>query len=117
MTETPPVPPVSTFVVRFWREWSVAGPRWRGQVDHLQSGKTARFLDLDELLAIIHSFGVMGRQASPLDSIREEQDPHSADGSPLNCKCEGSDRPRQARDDVVGYGDSGDPPKQRRTGP
>jgi hypothetical protein len=75
MTETPAAPPVSTFVVRFWREWSAAGPRWRGQVDHVQSGETSRFLDLEELVDIIHSFGVMARQAREPDSISEYEDP------------------------------------------
>jgi hypothetical protein len=71
MTETPAVPPVSTFVVRFWCEGSVAGPRWRGQVDHVQGGETARFLDLEELMVIIRSFGVMARQARQPDGISE----------------------------------------------
>jgi hypothetical protein len=87
MTETPPG---STFVIRFWREWSVAGPRWRGQVDHLQSGKTARFLDLEELSVIIHSFGIMVRQASGPDPISDQRST-SANGSPPNCRGEGSD--------------------------
>ena len=39
MAESPPVPPVSTFVVRFWQEWSAAGARWRGRVEHVQSGE------------------------------------------------------------------------------
>jgi hypothetical protein len=67
MAQTPEVPPVSTFVVRFWREWSVAGPRWRGQVDHVQSGQTNRFVALDELLAIIRSYGVMASEAEQAD--------------------------------------------------
>jgi len=90
MTEIPPGSPVSTFVVRFWCEWSAAGPRWRGQVDHVQSGKTARFLDLEELAVIIHSFGVMFRQPSPLGAISDQRSP-SANGSPPNCCGEGSD--------------------------
>ena len=63
MSETPEVPPLSTFVIRFWREWSVTGPRWRGQADHVQSGETASFLALDELLAIMHRYGIMTGQA------------------------------------------------------
>ena len=57
----PPDSPINTFVVRFWREWSVAGPRWRGQIDHVQSGARANFLDLDEMLGVIQRFGVMAR--------------------------------------------------------
>jgi hypothetical protein len=52
-------PPTSTFVVRFWREWSAAGPRWRGQIDHVQSGESARFLDLEGLLAVLERYGVI----------------------------------------------------------
>lgn len=88
MTETSAAPSVSTFVVRFWREWSAAGPQWRGQVDHVQSGKTARFLNLEELLAIIHSFGVMANQAGQPDGIGEDPTrraarPSAAEAEPL----------------------------------
>lgn len=30
MTRTPELSPVSTFMIRFWRERSAAGHRWRG---------------------------------------------------------------------------------------
>jgi len=59
MAETSSVAPLNTFVVRFWREWSVAGPRWRGQIDHVQSGHRAGFRDLDEMVKVVRSFGVM----------------------------------------------------------
>jgi hypothetical protein len=52
-------PPTSTFVLRFWREWSAAEPRWRGQIDHVQSGESARFLDLEEMLAVLERYGVI----------------------------------------------------------
>jgi hypothetical protein len=55
MIETSAVLPVSTFVVRFCREWSTAGLRWRGQVDHVQSGETARFLKLLVVLLLPQS--------------------------------------------------------------
>ena len=64
--------PVSTFVVRFWREWSAAGPRWRGQIDHVQSGECAGFLDLEAMLAFIQRFGVMAGKAGQPDDIRTE---------------------------------------------
>jgi hypothetical protein len=51
--------PDSTFVVRFRREWSASGPRWRGWVEHLQSGEDAAFLDLGEVLRFIRRFGPM----------------------------------------------------------
>ena len=60
MTKSPPVPPVSsTFVVRFWQEWSVAGPRWRGRIEHVQSGQSAAFLDLDGMLDFFRRFSAM----------------------------------------------------------
>jgi len=59
MTESPAVPPISTFVVRFWQEWSVAGPRWRGRIEHVQSGQSAAFLDLDGMLAFFRRFSAM----------------------------------------------------------
>lgn len=58
MTELP-VPPVSTFVVRFWQEWSAAGPRWRGRIEHVQSGESATFLGLEGMLDFIRRFGAM----------------------------------------------------------
>jgi hypothetical protein len=44
-------------------KWSVAGPRWRGQIDHVQSGESARFLEIEEMLDMIRSYGVMARKA------------------------------------------------------
>jgi hypothetical protein len=64
MAESLPVPPVSTFVVRFWREWSVAGPRWRGRIEHVQSGESAAFLGLEGMLDFIRRFGAMPDDAS-----------------------------------------------------
>jgi hypothetical protein len=62
----PPVPPTSTFVVRFWRDWSAAGPRWRGRIEHVQSGQSAAFLDLDGMLGFIRRFGAMPNNESQL---------------------------------------------------
>jgi len=59
MTESPPISPVSTFVARFWREWSAAGSRWRGRIEHVQSRESATFLDLNEMLRFVRSVGVM----------------------------------------------------------
>jgi hypothetical protein len=65
MTESFSLPPVCTFVVRFRREWSAAKPRWRGCIEHVQSGKSATFLDLEGMLEFLRSFGVMGEDESP----------------------------------------------------
>jgi hypothetical protein len=59
MPESSSVSPDSTFVVRFRREWSAAGPRWRGWVEHVQSGEDTAFLDLGEMLRFIRQFGAM----------------------------------------------------------
>ena len=59
MTELSPVPPVSTFVIRLWREWSAGGARWRGRIEHIQSRESTAFVDLDEMLNFLRCFGVM----------------------------------------------------------
>jgi len=59
MAESTPRPSVSTFVIRFWREWSAAGLRWRGRIEHVQSGQSTTFLDLDEMLDFLCHIGVM----------------------------------------------------------
>ena len=71
MTESSPVPPISTFVVRFWQEWSAAGSRWRGHIEHVQSGESATFLHLDEMLDFVRGVGVMGDDESR--PAREEE--------------------------------------------
>ncbi len=55
---------VSTFVIRLWREWSVAGSRWRGRIDHVQSGESAAFLGHDGLLDFLRRFGVTAEDES-----------------------------------------------------
>ena len=50
---------ISTFVVRFYREWAGGAPRWRGRIEHLESGEGVAFLDLARMLAFVHSFGIM----------------------------------------------------------
>jgi hypothetical protein len=64
MAELSPIPPVSTFVIRFWREWSAAGPRWRGRIEHVQSGESATFTDLGAVLIFVRRFGVMPDEKS-----------------------------------------------------
>jgi hypothetical protein len=60
------IPPTSTFIVRFWREGSAAGPRWRGRIEHVQSGKSATTLDLQGILDFVQRQGVMAdNQALP----------------------------------------------------
>jgi hypothetical protein len=53
------IPPASTFVLRFWREWSASGSRWRGRIEHVQSGQRADFVELQGILEFVRAFGVM----------------------------------------------------------
>jgi hypothetical protein len=69
MAESSPIPPVSTFVVRFWQEWSAAGPRWRGRIEHVQSEESAAFLDMNGMLDFVRRIGVMQGDESRL--VRE----------------------------------------------
>jgi hypothetical protein len=48
----------STFVVRFWREWTGTESRWRGRIEHVQSGRRADFLCLDDMLGFLQQMGV-----------------------------------------------------------
>lgn len=59
MVEPSQAPPASTFVIRFWREWSAAGSRWRGRIEHVQSGQRADFVDLEGILGFVRGLGVM----------------------------------------------------------
>lgn len=70
MTEPSGVPRVITFVVRFWREWSAAGSRWRGRIKHVESGEAASFVDLDKMLQFLGWAGVMAED----ESLPEEQE-------------------------------------------
>jgi hypothetical protein len=59
VAEPSSIPPASTFVIRFWREWSAAGSRWRGRIEHVQSGQHADFVDLEGVLEFVQGLGVM----------------------------------------------------------
>lgn len=53
-----PTTTMVTFVVRFWRETSAGVPRWRGQIEHVQSGERVAFLELDAMFRFLRRFGV-----------------------------------------------------------
>ena len=59
MAEPSSIAPASTFVVRFWREWSAVGSRWRGRIEHVQSGQSATTLDLQAITDFIQRQGIM----------------------------------------------------------
>ena len=65
MSESSRVPTVSTFVLRFWREQSAAGSRWRGRIEHVLSGDSAAFIHLDQMLEFLRRFGVIVEDENP----------------------------------------------------
>ncbi len=71
MTETSGVPRVITFVVRFWRERSAAGLRWRGRIQHVESGDAASFTDLGKMLQFLRGSGVMAEDESVAEDKQE----------------------------------------------
>jgi predicted ester cyclase len=48
----------TTFVLRFRREWTGAETRWRGRIEHVQSGRRTDFLGVDDLLGFLEGFGI-----------------------------------------------------------
>ncbi len=63
--------PQNTFVVRFWwerhREEADRTMRWRGRIEHVQSGEGMAFRDAQELLAFIERF------VAPLSSPSDDK--------------------------------------------
>ncbi len=54
----------TVFVVRFWREWSGTEARWRGRIEHVQSGRQANFLAIEGLLRFFQRFGICSEHPS-----------------------------------------------------
>ena len=81
MTKPAPDSPTLTFVLRFWREWSAAGPQWRGRIEHVSSGKSVAFLEPDRMLAFLRDYGVMA-----------QEDAGMANGDPRRAEVEGRKR-------------------------
>lgn len=69
MIEPSSIPPASTFIVRFWREWSLGQVRWRSRIEHVQSGASASCLDLEGILDFIQDLGVMADNSSQCGEI------------------------------------------------
>jgi hypothetical protein len=59
MSEPVGVTRVFTFVVRFWREWSAAGLRWRGRIQHVESGDATSFVEMGRMLQFLGSAGAL----------------------------------------------------------
>ena len=47
-----------TFVVRFWREKTDDEECWRGRIEHVQSGESAAFRDIETMLSFLQRFGI-----------------------------------------------------------
>lgn len=63
---------MSTFVVRLWKESSAGEVRWRGRIEHLQSGESATFLTIGGMLSFLQGFGLEPDDTTPhaLSKIR-----------------------------------------------
>jgi hypothetical protein len=72
MAESAPAPAASTFVVRLWYEWTAEGPRWRGRIEHVHSGESAAFLELDAMLSFLRRFSVAVDDRGQPDPTRGE---------------------------------------------
>ncbi|NOZ70843.1 MAG: hypothetical protein GXP38_02845 [Chloroflexi bacterium] len=64
MTTRPPIPPLSTFIIRFWQEPSATGPCWRGVVQHIQSGEQTAINNSSALLTFIQRWVHMSESNS-----------------------------------------------------
>jgi hypothetical protein len=65
-------PPLSTFIVRFWRELRTDQAHWYGQVQHIQSGERAAFADESALLSFIRRWvGALERGEEPRKGVGE----------------------------------------------
>ncbi len=74
MSEQSSFPQASIFVVRFWREGSSSGARWRGRIEHVQSGESLAFLDLDAILPFLGRFGIVAGDTSRGSGCGASQD-------------------------------------------
>lgn len=59
----------STFIVRIWLERSEIHPRWRGQIQHIQSGEKAAFMNLKEMGQFIQSLVSMPDEDNCLKKV------------------------------------------------
>jgi hypothetical protein len=69
---TPP-PAITTFVVRFWCEWSGSEPRCRGRIEHVESGRRMDFIGVQELWGFLERFGI-GADDVQGSSMQEDSD-------------------------------------------
>jgi hypothetical protein len=61
----------ATFIIRFWRETTTGEECWRGRIEHVPSGESAAFLDIDVMLSFLRRFGINAEGQRQL--TREEE--------------------------------------------
>ncbi len=65
MLKKPSPSPDNTFVIRFWREWTANQGRWRGRIEHVQSGQRLDFVRLDDVIEFLRRFKVAPPDEAP----------------------------------------------------
>ncbi len=60
-----PTTVTATFVLRFQRETTAGERRWRGSIEHVQSGESAAFLDLEVMLNFLRRYGIAAPDQNP----------------------------------------------------
>ena len=58
MQPSAPATPMLTFVLRFQRETTAGEARWRGRIEHVQSGEAIAFMDFETMLRFLQRFGI-----------------------------------------------------------
>lgn len=64
--------PLSTFVIRIWKEWSTDGGTWRGNIEHLESKKRTGFQDLESMLDFLQSFGLLNKEPGSIEDNQNQ---------------------------------------------
>ncbi len=63
----PAIPATTTaiFVLRFQRETTAGEARWRGSIEHVPSGESVAFLDLEVMLSFLRRHGIAAPDQNP----------------------------------------------------
>ena len=74
---------MQVFVLRIWSEWTASGWRWRGRVEHVDSGLSASFVCPSGVLAFLR--GIAGSASESPESNGTSQ-PHLPNESEVCAK-------------------------------
>ena len=58
MHPSAPATPMLTFILRIQRETTASEERWRGSIEHVQSGEATAFMDFETMLRFLQRFGI-----------------------------------------------------------